>query len=265
MARQVNYYEVLGVGRNASQAEIRDAYRRLAKERHPDRPGGNQREFSRLQEAHDVLSDPGKRRQHDQDLDLAHAESQLSDLSDSIDWSQLEDEVSAKRNEREGPGLGQRLREKFRRGEQEEQGGRSRGRGRRREAKWYEPHEFDPDPINPGSAGKSFLFAFVAFLVLGQLGLWAAGYGPQALTSWATVLGPFMLILYTVAGLAAAYYAYRLAGYAAVGLAFVAGLIIDGAAPQEFLQSQGFLQSIVVGMAVFLVLIYLGNRRTSRR
>src|SRR5215208_4826956 len=58
MADQINYYEVLGVSRNASQSEIRNAYRRLAKERHPDHAGGNEAEFSRLQEAHAVLSDP---------------------------------------------------------------------------------------------------------------------------------------------------------------------------------------------------------------
>ena len=43
MADQINYYEVLGVPREASQAEIRNAYRNLAKERHPDHPGGSAR------------------------------------------------------------------------------------------------------------------------------------------------------------------------------------------------------------------------------
>jgi len=49
MADQINYYEVLGVSREASQTEIRNAYRNLAKERHPDHPGGSAEEFSRLQ------------------------------------------------------------------------------------------------------------------------------------------------------------------------------------------------------------------------
>src|SRR5919202_1085072 len=57
MADQTNYYEVLGVPREASQEEIRTAYRRLAKERHPDHPSGSAREFSLLQEAHAVLSE----------------------------------------------------------------------------------------------------------------------------------------------------------------------------------------------------------------
>jgi curved DNA-binding protein CbpA len=62
MADQINYYEVLGVSREASQTEIRNAYRNLAKERHPDHPGGSTEEFSRLQEANAVLSDPNRRR-----------------------------------------------------------------------------------------------------------------------------------------------------------------------------------------------------------
>ena len=93
MADQINYYEVLGVSRNASQSEIRNAYRRLAKERHPDHAGGNEAEFSRLQEAHAVLSDPNRRRKHDQDLDLAHAADQLA----SLDFGSLDDELSQKR------------------------------------------------------------------------------------------------------------------------------------------------------------------------
>src|SRR5919205_2573998 len=115
MADQINYYEVLGVSRNASQSEIRNAYRRLAKERHPDRAGGDEAEFSRLQEAHAVLSDPNRRRQHDQSLDLAHAADQLAGL----DFGSLDDELAARRQEREssGPPLGERLRRRFRRKE----------------------------------------------------------------------------------------------------------------------------------------------------
>src|ERR687884_2329872 len=116
MADQINYYEVLGVPREASQEEIRNAYRRLAKDRHPDRAGGSSEEFSLLQEAHAVLSDPNRRRQHDEALDLAHAADELADVVD-VDWSKLEDELSQKRREREsrGPRLGERLRNRFRR------------------------------------------------------------------------------------------------------------------------------------------------------
>ena len=102
MADQINYYEVLGVPREASQAEIRNAYRNLAKERHPDHPGGSAEEFSRLQEANAVLSDPNRRRQHDEALDLAHAADQLAGLN--LDFGSVEDELSAKRRERESRG-----------------------------------------------------------------------------------------------------------------------------------------------------------------
>src|ERR687883_1677757 len=105
MADQINYYEVLGVPREASQEEIRTAYRRLAKVRHPDHPSGSAQEFSLLQEAYAVLSDPNRRRLHDEALDLAHAADQLSGL----DFGSLEDELSARRQEREtGPTLGER-------------------------------------------------------------------------------------------------------------------------------------------------------------
>ena len=57
MADQIDYYRVLGVPRNASQSEIRNAYRTLAKLRHPDHEGGSEAEFARLQEAHAVLSE----------------------------------------------------------------------------------------------------------------------------------------------------------------------------------------------------------------
>src|SRR5215204_2135064 len=120
MADQVNYYEVLGVSREASQEEIRTAYRRLAKERHPDHPSGSAQEFSLLQEAHAVLSDPNRRRMHDEALDLAHAADQLAGL----DFGSMEDELAARRQEREsnGPPLGERLRRRFSRKEKPSRG-----------------------------------------------------------------------------------------------------------------------------------------------
>jgi len=63
-----DYYEILGIGRNADEKEIKRAFRRLARKYHPDvNPGDNQadRKFKEIGEAYEVLRDPQKRQQYD--------------------------------------------------------------------------------------------------------------------------------------------------------------------------------------------------------
>ena len=68
MADKRDYYEVLGVGKDADDAELKKAYRKLAKKYHPDvNPSEEAAEkFKEASEAYSVLSDPQKRKQYDQ-------------------------------------------------------------------------------------------------------------------------------------------------------------------------------------------------------
>src|SRR5437667_12760210 len=63
-----DYYEVLGVPRNASDQEVKSAYRKLALKYHPDRNSGDkeaEENFKEAAEAYSVLADPDKRRRYD--------------------------------------------------------------------------------------------------------------------------------------------------------------------------------------------------------
>jgi len=69
MAQKRDYYEVLGVDKNASEDDIKKAYRKIAIKYHPDRNPGNkeaEEKFKEAAEAYDVLHDPQKRQQYDQ-------------------------------------------------------------------------------------------------------------------------------------------------------------------------------------------------------
>ena len=63
-----NYYIILGIPSYSSQEEVKAAYRRLAKEFHPDRYGQKQSPFLTIQEAYSVLGDPAQRRTYDKVL-----------------------------------------------------------------------------------------------------------------------------------------------------------------------------------------------------
>jgi molecular chaperone DnaJ len=68
MPPRPDYYKTLGVGKNASDEEIKKAYRKLARQYHPDRnPGDKKAEerFKEISQAHDILSDPEKRKAYD--------------------------------------------------------------------------------------------------------------------------------------------------------------------------------------------------------
>lgn len=103
MPSKRDYYEILGVPRNASQEEIKKAYRRLAMQYHPDRNPGNkeaEEKFKEAAEAYEILSDPDKRRRYDQ---FGHAGMQGSDFRQ---WTDINDIFDAFRDIFGGSGFG---------------------------------------------------------------------------------------------------------------------------------------------------------------
>lgn len=74
----IDYYKVLGIAKNASEKEIKKAYRKLARQYHPDvnpNDANAEQKFKQVNEANEVLSDPEKRKKYDQyGKDWMHAE-----------------------------------------------------------------------------------------------------------------------------------------------------------------------------------------------
>ena len=63
-----DFYKILGVAKDASDADIKKAYRKLARQHHPDTNAGNvasEKKFKDISEAYSVLSDPDERQQYD--------------------------------------------------------------------------------------------------------------------------------------------------------------------------------------------------------
>src|SRR4051794_41605374 len=67
MARAPDYYKTLGVEKKASQEDIKKAYRKLARQYHPDtnKDAGAEERFKAISEAYDTLGDPEKRKKYD--------------------------------------------------------------------------------------------------------------------------------------------------------------------------------------------------------
>lgn len=62
----MDYYQILNISQQATNEDIKKAYRKLSKKYHPDMPDGDEDTFKRITEAYEVLIDPQKRKQYDQ-------------------------------------------------------------------------------------------------------------------------------------------------------------------------------------------------------
>lgn len=86
-----DYYQVLGIDRNATTEEIKKAYRKLAMKYHPDRNPGNKTaedKFKDINEAYQVLGDPTKRQRYDQLGDSYNQWQQTGGSSDTFNWQE---------------------------------------------------------------------------------------------------------------------------------------------------------------------------------
>jgi molecular chaperone DnaJ len=86
---QENHYDILGVKENATQDEIKKAYRKLAKENHPDK-GGNEDTFKKISVAYDTIGDEEKRKKYDLERQNPFGRGGFSDMYDMFFKSQNE-------------------------------------------------------------------------------------------------------------------------------------------------------------------------------
>jgi molecular chaperone DnaJ len=87
-----NYYDILGVKRDASEPEIKQAYRRLARQHHPDvNPGNKSAEdrFKKINEAYEVLSDKDKRQKYDQYGDQWQYADRFAQAGPQTQWQDM--------------------------------------------------------------------------------------------------------------------------------------------------------------------------------
>ncbi len=89
MSRDIDYYALLGVSRDATETEIRDRFRALAREAHPDRAPAERRQqaeakFQELAEAVNVLTNPERRKTYDFELSMTASSSGTSPEADSV-------------------------------------------------------------------------------------------------------------------------------------------------------------------------------------
>ena len=95
----MDYYQTLGVDRNSSAEEIKQAYRRLAMKHHPDK-GGNEAEFKKINEAYAVLSDAQKRSNYDNPHSQNQYWQQPFDPGESFNFEDIMRHARAAFNER---------------------------------------------------------------------------------------------------------------------------------------------------------------------